>query len=118
MVRLNASRGLEGRINSQRATYGAAMAGKEYRIKQRSEMHIKERLKQENRLENGLVSPTEYSLALEAKECMFEIQGIMLGKLAREENSLNDLSNISKMTMADFQSLIKEVEDALGMLRM
>lgn len=52
----------------------------------------------------------ELSKALDMKECMLEVQGILLGKLAAEENRLKGLAETPSRPIANFDERVKEVE--------
>jgi hypothetical protein len=47
-----------------------------------------------------LASNPEFLYALDVKECMLEIQVIILGKLAAEENRLKGFSDVPKGEIA------------------
>ena len=47
------------------------------------------------------------------KECMLEVQGMLLGKLAAEENRLKGLTDTPSRSIADFDERVKEVEEAI-----
>jgi len=47
------------------------------------------------------------------KECMLEVQGMVLGKLAAEENHLKRLGETSNRPIANFDDRVKEVEEVI-----
>ena len=55
----------------------------------------------------------ELSKALDMKECMLEVQGMLLGKLAAEENRLKGLTERPSISIADFDERVKEVEEVI-----
>jgi len=62
-------------------------------------------------------SNSEFLEALEAKECMFEVQSVLLGKLAQLENNLKSLVENPRPITIDFHDRVREVEDALLTLK-
>ena len=55
----------------------------------------------------------ELSKARDMKECMLEVQGILLGKLAAEENRLKGLTETPSRSIADVDERVKEVEEVI-----
>jgi hypothetical protein len=55
----------------------------------------------------------ELSKALDMKECMLEVQGMLLGKLAVEENRLKGLAETLSPPIANFDERVKEVEEVM-----
>jgi len=47
------------------------------------------------------------------KECMLEVQGMLLGKLAAEENRLKGLVEDSGPPIANFDERVQEVEEVI-----
>jgi hypothetical protein len=88
----------------------------ESRVMQKYDMHSRKRIKERDQLEHGSAPNAEYLRLLEAKESMLGIQAIILGNLAREENSLKGFSNNPGVTIADFQCKVNEAEEALRLL--
>jgi len=66
-----------------------------------------------------LVSNHEFLQALDTKECVLEIQAVILGKIAAEENILKGVSNVSQIevTLAKFTERREELETALLLLK-
>lgn len=84
-------------------------------LKRRKELHLQKRSKQRERLEENLVSNHEFLQALDAKECVLEVQAVVLGKLTAEENLLKGISGVPRVevTLAKFAERVEEVEEAL-----
>ena len=59
----------------------------------------------------------EFLKTLNVKECMLKIQSIMLEKLTAEKNHLKELAEIFRLVLLNFDKQIKEIEEALTMLR-
>ncbi|CAF9940704.1 hypothetical protein IMSHALPRED_002133 [Imshaugia aleurites] len=55
----------------------------------------------------------ELSKARDVKECMLEVQGMLLGKLAAEENRLKGQTETPSRSIADFDERVKEVEEVI-----
>ncbi len=55
----------------------------------------------------------ELSKAVDMKECMLEVQGMLLGKLAAEENRLKGLAETPSRPITDFDERVKEVEEVI-----
>lgn len=47
------------------------------------------------------------------KACMLEVQGMLLGKLAAEENRLKGLAETSSPPIANFDERVTEVEEVM-----
>lgn len=55
----------------------------------------------------------ELSKALDMKECMLEVQGMLLGKLTAEKDRLKGLAETPSRPIADFDERVKEVEEVI-----
>jgi len=55
----------------------------------------------------------QLSKALDMKECMLKVQGMILGKLAAEENHLKGLAETSNRSIANFDDRVREVEEVI-----
>jgi len=55
--------------------------------------------------------------ALATKECMLEVEAMLLGKLASMENSLKGLSGTEQLEKNIFTEKLRETEEALSMLK-
>jgi hypothetical protein len=110
MIRVNASRGGKGLGMDHNSL-------PDLRIK-KQEIHTHKRLNERVRPKNGLASDFEGLDALEPKECMLEIQAMILRQLAADENCLKGFSSAARLTVVEFQSRVKEVEEALRMLKL
>ena len=67
----------------------------------------------------ALASSSEIFQALDVKECVLEVQAVILGKLATEENHSKGFSNVpgARLDIAAFTERVQEVEEALLMLK-
>jgi hypothetical protein len=56
---------------------------------------------------------------LDVKECVLEVQTVILGKLAAKENRLKGFSDVPEVELihASFAERVEEVQDALSMLK-
>jgi hypothetical protein len=61
----------------------------------------------------------EYLQALNVKECVLEVEVIILGKLTIKENRLKGFSDVLEvnLTQTSFAERVVEVEEALLMLK-
>ena len=55
----------------------------------------------------------QLSKALDMKECMLKVQGMILEKLAVEENHLKGLAETSNRSIANFDDRVREVEEVI-----
>jgi hypothetical protein len=113
-IRVNASRGekgppLYGRVKSHSRRNHQSV---EDELKLRKEQHLQKRAKQCEQLEENLVSSHEFLQALDAKECVLEVQAGILGKLAAEENLLMEASDVPgvEVTLAKFTERVEGLE--------
>ena len=58
-----------------------------------------------------------YIQALDTKECMLEVQGMLLGRLAMEENHIKGLAILHGFRTVDFGKRAKEVGEAIQALQ-
>lgn len=86
-------------------------------IKQKKELYLQKRAKQHEQLEEQLATNLEFLQALDVKECMLEIQSVMLGKLAAEENHLKGYAEVPGLVVLNFDERVREKEEALTMLK-
>ena len=89
------------------------------RLKQAKERHQLKRAKERDQLDEGSVSNYEYLQTLDEKECVLEIQAMMFGKLAAEENKLKGLTDDCKIgpNAEPFTERVQDVVEALSTLK-
>jgi hypothetical protein len=87
-------------------------------LKRKKELHLQKRANQCEQLEENLASNPEFLNALDVKESALEIQAMILGKLAAEENRLKGFSDVpeGEIAQASLAERVEEVEEALLML--
>lgn len=116
-TRINASRGLRGPTTKANPHHkkksGEANDGLEWR----KNLYLQRRAKERQQVENNLGSNLQFLQTLGAKECMFEVQGVILGRLAKLENDLKGSVENPRVFPVNFDERVKEVEEALLMLR-
>ena len=114
-LRLNASRGPRPAIEYRQTDRPRRkwLATQDQAIQKGKELRYQNWAKRCRRLDELSVLNTELSKALDMKECMLEVQGILLGKLAVEENRLNRPSETLGRSIADFDERVREVEEAI-----
>ena len=86
-------------------------------IRKRRELRHQNTVKRRGRLEELAHSDPEYAKALDIKECMLEVQGMLLGKLAAEENHFKGLAVLPSFSITDFEERIREIEDVIQALQ-
>ena len=89
----------------QAAQYEEIQKGKELRVQNWA--------KRRERLNELSALDPEVLKALDMKECMLEVQGMLLGKLAAEENRLKGLAEESGPPIANFDERVQEVEEVI-----
>ena len=85
-------------------------------IRKGKEMYEQKRLKRCRQLEAGSAPNLAHEQALVQKQSVLEIQSILLGKLAAEENYLKGLGGVSKPSILPFDKRVTELEEALRAL--
>lgn len=70
-------------------------------------------MKRRERLNELSALNPEVLKALDIKECMLEVQGMLLEKLAAEENRLEGLTEDSGPLIANFDERVQEVEEVI-----
>ncbi|KAL2056561.1 hypothetical protein ABVK25_002955 [Lepraria finkii] len=73
--------------------------------------------KRRERLKELSDSDPEYAKSLDIKECMLEVQGMLVGKLAAEENHLKGLAVLPGFCITDFEERLKEVAEVIQALQ-
>ena len=73
--------------------------------------------KRRERLEELSDSDPEYAKLLDIKECMLEVQGILVGKFTAEENHLKGLVVLPGFYIIDFEERLKEVVEVIQALQ-
>ncbi|MCJ1476738.1 hypothetical protein MMC13_005407 [Lambiella insularis] len=86
-------------------------------IRQGRELYEQQRLQQCRELEEGSVSNLAYIQVLDQKQSILEIQAIVLGRLAADENWVRGLEELSYPPIMPFDQRINEVEEALRALQ-
>ena len=86
---------------------------RKWQIEKGKELRCQNWAKRCERLNELSALNPELSKALDMKECMLEVQGILLGKLAAEEKRLKGLTETPSRPIADFDERVKEVEEVI-----
>ena len=89
------------------------LATQDEEIQKGKELRSQSWAKRRERLNELSALNPELSKALDMKECMLEVQGMVLGKLAAEENHLKRLGETSNRPIANFDDRVKEVEEVI-----
>ena len=112
---LSASRGprptIERRQTDRPRRKWLATQGEE--IQKGKELRCQNWAKRCERLNELSALNPELSKVLDMKECMLEVQGMLLGKLTAEENRLKGLTKTTSRLIANFDERVKEVEELL-----
>ncbi len=86
-------------------------------IQKGRELRDRNTVKRRERLEELSKSDPEYAKSLDIKECMLEVQGMLVGKLAAEENHFKGLGVLPGFCITDFDERVKEVEEVIHALQ-
>jgi len=86
-------------------------------IQKGGELRDRNTVKRRERLEELSKSDPEYAKSLDIKECMLEVQGMLVGKLAAEENHFKGLAVHPGFCITDFEERVKEVEEVIHALQ-
>ena len=118
-IKVNASRGLKGSTTALRVKPHTRKKfnSLEDGLKEKKELYLQKRAKQRQQVEEQSGENLELSEELDVKECMLEIQSVILGKLAADENHLKGLVEVTGKVVVNFDERVKEVAEALTMLR-
>ena len=116
-IRVNASRGQKGSKGHRGKRLPAPndLRGSVEELKLAKERHRLKRARERDQLEGGSASNWEFLQALDEKECMLEIQTMMLGTLAAEENKLNDCK--TELNPELFTGRMQDVVEAISTLK-
>lgn len=112
---LNASRGPRLATEQRKTNHPQRkwQATQDEEIQKRKEFRIQNWAKRLERLDEISALNPEVLKALDMKEYMLEVQGMLLGKLAAEKNCLEGLAEDSSPPMANFDERIQEVEEVI-----
>ena len=118
-IKVNASRGLKGSTTALRVKPHTRKKfnSLEDGLKEKKELYLQKRAKQRQQLEEQSGENLELSEELDVKECILEIQSVILGKLAADENHLKGLVEVPGKVVVNFDERVKEVAEALTILR-
>jgi hypothetical protein len=86
-------------------------------LKQKKELYLYKRAKKREQLEEQPSTNIQVLQALHVKERMLEIQSVILGKLAAEENHLKGFAEVPGLAVSNIDERVKEVGEALTMLK-
>ena len=101
----------------RRGRTGRIHHAKQESIRQGKRTYEQKRLIRCQRIEEGSGPDQAQLRALDRKESALEVQAILLGKLAAEENHLKGLGGAAPSSYVPFERRLREVEEALRMLR-
>ena len=82
-------------------------------IQKGKKLRVQNWAKRRERLNELFALNLEVLKALDMKECMLEVQGMLLGKLAVEENRLKGLAKDLDPSIANFDERIQEIEEVI-----
>jgi hypothetical protein len=119
MIQVNASRGVKGSTTTLRVKPRTRRIfnNRADELKEKKELYLQKRAKQRQQLEEQTGENLELLQELDVKECMLEIQSVILGKLAADDNYLKGLVEVPGKVVVNFDERVKEVAEALTMLR-
>lgn len=119
MTRVIASRGAKGSTTTWRAKTRTRKIfnGRADGLKDKKDLYLQKRAKQRQQLEEQSGENLRLLHELDVKECMLEIKSVILGKLAADENHLKGLVEVPGKVVVNFDERVKEVAEALTMLK-
>jgi len=86
-------------------------------IQKGKQLRVQNWAKRRERLDELSASNPEVLKALDMKECMLEVQGMLLGKLAVKENHIKGLVETPDPSEIKFDEMVKDVEEAIRALQ-
>ena len=86
-------------------------------IQEGKEQRHQNMTKRQERLKVLSASKSDYLRSLDMKECMLEVQRMLVGKLAAEANHFKGLTVISELSITDFDERVKEVAEVIQALQ-
>lgn len=112
---LNASRGSKPTIEHRQTDRPRRKwpAAQDEEIQKGKELHCQNRATRYEWLNELSALNPELSKARDMKECILDMQGMLLGKLAAEENRLKGLTDTPSRSITDFDERVKEVEEVI-----
>lgn len=81
------------------------------------DIYRQEKLAERDERRQQMSSNPDYSMALDIKKCVLDVQKLCLKDLAAEENHVKDLARIPGATTIDLEKNHKEVERVITALR-
>ena len=116
---LNASRGtksstVEAESRQRRRKFPSSQ---DEEIRKWRELRYQNMMRWRKRLEELAHLDPEYTKALDTKECMLEVQGMLVGKLAAEENHFKGLAILPGFSITDFEERAKEIGEVIQALQ-
>ena len=115
----NANRGTKIYTTGSRTRYRRRKfsSSQDDEIQNGRELRHQNTARRRERLEELSISDPEYMKLLDMKECMLEVQGMLLGKLAAEENHFRGLAMLPGFCITDFEERTKEVGEVIQALQ-
>jgi hypothetical protein len=104
----------EPRIRRRGRTFSSTQ---DEEIRKRGILRHQNTVKRRERLKELSKSDPDYANSLDIKECMLEVQGMLVGKLAAEENHFKGLAVLPGVCIIDFEERVKEVEEVIQALQ-
>ncbi len=86
-------------------------------IQKGKELRVQNWAKRRERLDELSALNPEVLKALDMKECMLEVQGMLLGKLAVKENHIKGLVETPDPSEINFDEMVNDVEEAIRALQ-
>jgi predicted component of type VI protein secretion system len=119
MIQANASKRVKGSKTTLRASPRTRRIfnNRADELKEKKELYLQKRAKQRQQLEEQSGENLELLHELDVKECMLEIKSVILGKLAADENHLKGFIEVPGKVAVNFNERVKEVAEALTMLK-
>lgn len=87
------------------------------KIQKGKELRLQNWAKRRERLDELSALNPEISKALDMKECLLQVQGMLLGKLAVKENHIKGLVETADPCEINFDEMVKDIEEAIRALQ-
>jgi hypothetical protein len=119
-INVNASKGKKnfaGVKHTAQSLKTKFLNAEEAAIRKGKQSYEEKRKRQRQQLEAQDGPNIQYLLLFDKKDSTLELQAILLGKLAAEENSLKGFGTSSSSSTPDFDKRVTEVEEAIRALQ-
>lgn len=118
-IKVDASRGQNVPDTENAGRYRATRKfqnARDEELRQGRDVYQRQRANRREQLEEKSAHNLEYLKSLDRKESILEVQTILPGKLAAEENHLKGLAINPELSVTEFDRRVREVEESIHAL--